>query len=58
MTPKQVIKHFGGVNRTALALGIKPPSVSEWLSNGTIPALRQFQIQQLTNGKLRFDPSK
>jgi len=55
MTPKQVIKHFKGVNNTATALGIKPPSVSEWISTGKIPRLRQYQIQQLTAGKLKAE---
>lgn len=53
MTPKQVIKHFKGVNGTARALGIKAPSVCEWISTGKIPKLRQYQIQQLTGGKFK-----
>lgn len=53
MTPEQVIKHFGGVNNTARALKVAPPSISEWLSNGRVPELRQFQIQHMTHGKLK-----
>ena len=51
MTPKQLVKHFGGVNNAARALDIRPPSVSEWLRNGKIPKLRLYQIYQIINGK-------
>ena len=53
MTPKQLVKHFGGVNNTARALEIQPPSVSEWLKNGRIPKLRLYQIRQIINGQSR-----
>ena len=53
MKPETVIKHFGGVNKTADKLGIKPPSVSEWISTGKIPLLRQYHIQQVTGGKFK-----
>ena len=52
MNKQDAIKHFGGVNKLAAALKIKPPSVSGWKE---IPIPRQFQIQVITNGKLKAD---
>jgi DNA-binding transcriptional regulator YdaS (Cro superfamily) len=53
VTPKQVIEHFGGISETARALGVKPPSVSEWKRRGVVPPIRQFQIHLLTDGVLQ-----
>jgi hypothetical protein len=55
MDAKAVVEHFGGVTATARALDVKPPSVSEWLSTGIVPELRQFQIEVVTQGKFRAD---
>jgi len=33
------------------------PSISEWVSEGSIPWTRQFQIQAVTNGALMADPT-
>ncbi|MGH7605439.1 MAG: Cro/CI family transcriptional regulator [Gemmatimonadaceae bacterium] len=55
MDPQTLIDHFGGVTATARALGVKPPSVSEWSAAGKVPLGRQFQAQVLTKGKLRAD---
>ena len=50
MTKKEVITHFGGVGKTAKALSISHASISQWKE---VPMLRQFQIEQLTNGELK-----
>jgi len=55
MTPQAVIQHFGSITKAATALGIKPPSVSEWLTKGRVPAIRQYQIEQATKGQLRAE---
>lgn len=55
MNPQKVIKHFGGIPATATALGIKAPSIYEWLEAGNVPELRQYQIQLATNSKFRAD---
>jgi len=53
MTPKQVIAHFHTQRAVAKALGIKQPSVAEWVANGYIPLTRQCQIELITGGELR-----
>jgi len=55
MSPDALIAHFGGVNATARALGVEPPSVSEWKTQGVVPELRQYQAEIATGGKLRAD---
>lgn len=51
MTKTDAIQYFGGVVKTAKALGISHVSVSKWPES--IPIGRQYQIQILTNGKLK-----
>lgn len=51
MKKKDVVKHFGSATNVAKALGIAPSSVSEWGED--IPDLRAFQIERITNGKLK-----
>lgn len=53
MKKKDVINHFGGVVETAKALGIKSQSVSGWPDD--VPELRAFQIEKITQGKLKAD---
>jgi len=49
----EVIEHFGSVKAVADALSIKAPSVSEWKEN--IPLLRAYQLERITNGKLKAE---
>jgi DNA-binding transcriptional regulator YdaS (Cro superfamily) len=51
VTYDQVIRHYGTPAKVAAALGIKAPSVHGWRSG--VPALRQYQIELATKGKLR-----
>jgi DNA-binding transcriptional regulator YdaS (Cro superfamily) len=51
MTYQDLIYHFGSQAEAARALGLKPPSISEWQQT-TIPYDRQCQIQVATNGRL------
>lgn len=50
---EQVIKHFGSQLATAKALGTTQPNVSNWKSRGSIPHIRQLQIEHITKGKLK-----
>lgn len=55
MKKQDVLSHFGGVTKTANALGINKATVSCW--GATIPKGRAYQIEVLTGGKLKADPS-
>ena len=51
MTTKDSIKFFGTGIELAKQLNIKPEAVYQW--GDEPPMLRQFQIEQLTNGELK-----
>lgn len=51
MKTVDAIAHFGNKNRLAKALGITRCSVSHW--GEIVPALRAYQIEKLTDGKLK-----
>lgn len=52
MNKKDAIEHFGSQQALADALGIKQPSVAAWKN---IPAIRQIQLEAITEGALRAD---
>jgi transcriptional repressor of cell division inhibition gene dicB len=54
MKKQQVLDYFGGGSAVAAALGIAPPSVTNW--SDPLPELRQLQIEQVTEGRLRAGP--
>lgn len=51
MLKKTAIAHFGGVSKTARALGITPEAVTRW--GEEIPQGRAYQIESLTGGLLK-----
>ncbi len=53
MNAKRVINHFGSIKDVAEACGIEIPSVYEWLRNGVVPSVREWQIEVLTRGKFK-----
>ncbi|WP_368203172.1 DNA-binding transcriptional regulator DicC [Aeromonas rivipollensis] len=53
MKKLDVIAYFGGVTKTAKALGISKSAVSLWGED--IPYGRACQIQLLTKGKLKTE---
>lgn len=54
MTTAEAIAHYGTPAALAAALGIFPQAVYQW---GEFPPLgRQYQIQTLTDGKLKATP--
>lgn len=57
MKVQDLIKYFGSTTAITAALGVSRAAVSQWRKVG-IPALRQYQIEALTKGKLRAKPVK
>lgn len=54
MRKRDAVKHFGGVKELAAALGIWPTAVAQW--GDQVPPRRAYEIEKLTNGKLKADP--
>ncbi|MBJ8386557.1 MULTISPECIES: Cro/CI family transcriptional regulator [Citrobacter] len=55
MYKSEVVKHFGGISKTAVALNISHPAVCRW--GKVIPEKQAFVIERITNGKLMYDAS-
>lgn len=55
MYKNEVVAYFGTAIALAKALGISAASVSEW--GDLIPEGRAYQLQVMTAGALRVDPS-
>ena len=55
MLKHDAVKHFGTASALADALGIRLASVSEW--GEIIPEGRAYQLQVITSGALRVDPT-
>ena len=55
MKKSDVITYFGGVGKTAKALGVSHASVSGWTD--LIPKGRAFEIEVITKGALKADAS-
>ncbi|EFH7974186.1 hypothetical protein GJO14_06200 [Escherichia coli] len=55
MNKDEVLSYFGGVSNLARALGISHASVSGW--GNVIPKGRAFEIQAITKGALKVQPS-
>lgn len=56
MKKTDVIYHFGSSIKLAEALGINKSAVSQWGED--VPELRAYQIERLTEGKLRVHAGK
>lgn len=56
MKKTDVLNHFGGVSKTAKALGINMATVSCW--GEVIPKGRAYQIEVMTGGKLKANDSQ
>lgn len=56
MKKSDVIRHYGSKSAVARALGITPQAVSLW--GARVPELRAYQIEQLTCGALKRDPTE
>ncbi|MDD9211142.1 Cro/CI family transcriptional regulator [Aeromonas dhakensis] len=56
MMKEEALSHFGGVVELAKALGCKPQAISQW--GETIPKGRAYQIEVLTGGQMKADPTQ
>ncbi|WP_270809068.1 Cro/CI family transcriptional regulator [Aeromonas sp. QDB08] len=56
MTTSNAVRYFGSKAAIARALGINKAAVSQW--GETIPEGRAYQIEVLTGGKLKANPSQ
>ncbi|WP_043530431.1 Cro/CI family transcriptional regulator [Litchfieldella xinjiangensis] len=55
MKTEDAIQHFGGKKiDLAKALGLSPSAITQW--GETVPPLRQFQLERITDGKLKAEP--
>jgi hypothetical protein len=57
MTRSEAITFFGGIPELARALDITYEAVRQWPEDG-IPLLRQYQIQELSEGALTVSGKK
>jgi transcriptional repressor of cell division inhibition gene dicB len=53
MTKDEALEFFGGTKRLGAALNIWPHAISRW--GKFPPKVRQYQIQVLSEGKLRVE---
>jgi DNA-binding transcriptional regulator YdaS (Cro superfamily) len=53
MKTKAAISYFGSKSQLAKSLGVTKGAVSQWPDD--VPELRAYQIERLTNGKLKAD---
>lgn len=49
-----VVDYYGGISKTAVALGVTHSAVCQWGSN---PRKQALYIERITNGKLKYDAS-
>jgi hypothetical protein len=57
MTYAEALAYFdGNASAMARALGMHKRSVYAWRENGSIPFLRQLQLEELTKGTLKSEP--
>ena len=57
MDPNSVVDHFGGVGKMCRALNVSREALRKWRMRGRVPRGRAYEIQVLTGGALRVDPS-
>ncbi|HCH7892947.1 TPA: Cro/CI family transcriptional regulator [Raoultella ornithinolytica] len=50
-----VVEYYGGISKTAIALGVTHSAVCQW--GDVIPQKQAFVIERITNGKLKYDAS-
>ncbi|HAS0927138.1 TPA: Cro/CI family transcriptional regulator [Enterobacter hormaechei subsp. xiangfangensis] len=50
-----VVDYYGGISKTAAALGVTHSAVCQW--GEVIPEKQALYIERITNGKLKYDAS-
>lgn len=53
MTPQQVIEYYDTQEKAAKALDVTQQAIARWVASGSVPELRQYQIEKITKGKLK-----
>ena len=53
MKKSKAISYFGSSSKLARKLGISKQSISQW--GDDVPQRRAYEIEKLTNGKLKAD---
>ncbi|MCV4932533.1 Cro/CI family transcriptional regulator, partial [Escherichia coli] len=53
MLKTQVVEYYGGISKTAIALGVTHSAVCQW--GNVIPQKQAFVIERITIGKLKYD---
>ncbi len=53
MTPEEVKNHFGSVRAASKAIGLNRMTIYQWIKKNEVPLLRQYQIERITNKKLK-----
>ena len=55
MLKSKVVDYYGGISKTAVALGVTHSAVCQW--GDVIPQKQAFVIDRITKGKLKYDAS-
>lgn len=55
MLKSKVVDYYGGISKTAVALGVTHSAVCQW--GDVIPQKQAFVIDRITKGKLKYDSS-
>lgn len=55
MLKSKVVDYYGGISKTAAALGVTHSAVCQW--GEVIPQKQAFVIDRITKGKLKYDAS-
>ncbi|ENB6028604.1 Cro/CI family transcriptional regulator [Kluyvera ascorbata] len=55
MLKNKVVDYYGGISKTAVALGVTHSAVCQW--GDVIPQKQAFVIDRITKGKLKYDAS-
>ena len=55
MTYEELIRHFGTQIAIAESIGMTQSAVANWKSRGRIPLHCQYQLERVTNRKLKMD---
>ena len=53
MLKTQVVEYYGGISKTAIALGVTHSAVCQW--GNVIPQKQAFVIERITKGQLKYD---
>ncbi len=53
MKPKDVIRYFGGVSKTADAIGYTRQGVQKWRKLRSVPERAQYLVQAASGGELK-----